>query len=264
MKGCCREKDANNLVQMADATLEKCRASISQNRTEKTAFQHPIQDYLDTPLNWPVEFMRLEVHRIFCQKLQQWTQFGLNLQDWPDSIDGNGFQIMVKSFRHSFYNNAGALVGVYRDEEAKGPLEAYIIHICLPNLCKQEEHFGAEGRRSHEREEDDKEALQALMEEKSTMSLRYFAGNFTSLIWILSISLAAVNPGDVSMYTANQFTGSIPESIGIFSFLNDIDISSNNLSGTFAPSMENLSTLTTLRVQNNQLSRNLDVLKGLM
>ncbi|CAL9234353.1 unnamed protein product [Arabidopsis halleri] len=89
-------------------------------------------------------YLEIEVHRIFCQKLQQWTQFGLNLQDWPDSIDGNGFQIMVKSFRHSFYNNAGALVGVYRDEEAKGPLEAYTIHICLPNLCKQEEHFGDE------------------------------------------------------------------------------------------------------------------------
>ncbi|EFH55261.1 predicted protein [Arabidopsis lyrata subsp. lyrata] len=74
-----------------------------------------------------------------------------------------------------------------RDEEAKGPLEAYTTRICLPNLCKQEEHFGgckdeqrrveelacgrkaplekAEGRRSHEPEEEDKEALQVLKKE---------------------------------------------------------------------------------------------------
>ncbi|ESQ38018.1 hypothetical protein EUTSA_v100284770mg, partial [Eutrema salsugineum] len=87
--------------------------------------------------------------------------------------------------------------------------------------------------------------------------------------------------------SANQFTGSIPESLGTLSFLNDmslndnllsgelpdvfqnlvglinLDISTNNLSGTLPPSMESLSTLTTLRVQNNQLSGTLDVLQGL-
>lgn len=87
--------------------------------------------------------------------------------------------------------------------------------------------------------------------------------------------------------SANQFTGSIPESLGTLSFLNDmslndnllsgelpdvfqnlvglinLDISSNNISGTLPPSMENLLTLTTLRVQNNQLSGTLDVLQGL-
>ncbi|CAE6013360.1 unnamed protein product [Arabidopsis arenosa] len=79
-----------------------------------------------------------------------------------------------------------------RDEEAKGPLEAYTTRICLPNLCKQEEHFGevakmneeewknlraeekaplergdiyAEGYKRLKAEEEDKEALQVLKKE---------------------------------------------------------------------------------------------------
>ncbi|CAN8247931.1 unnamed protein product [Cochlearia groenlandica] len=87
--------------------------------------------------------------------------------------------------------------------------------------------------------------------------------------------------------SANQFTGSIPESLGMLSSLSDmsvndnllsgeipdvfqnlvglinLDISSNNLSGALPLSMESLLTLTTLRTQNNQLSGTLDVLQGL-
>ncbi|KAG2278889.1 hypothetical protein Bca4012_040819 [Brassica carinata] len=87
--------------------------------------------------------------------------------------------------------------------------------------------------------------------------------------------------------SANQFTGSIPESLGTLSSLSDmslndnqlsgelpdvfqnlvglinLDISANNLSGTLPPSMESLSALTTLHVQNNQISGTLDVLQVL-
>ncbi|CAN6861513.1 unnamed protein product [Brassica oleracea] len=87
--------------------------------------------------------------------------------------------------------------------------------------------------------------------------------------------------------SANQFTGSIPESLGTLSSLSDmslndnqlsgelpdvfqnlvglinLDISANNLSGTLPSSMESLSALTTLHVQNNQISGTLDVLQVL-
>ncbi|KAG2330771.1 hypothetical protein Bca4012_019655 [Brassica carinata] len=87
--------------------------------------------------------------------------------------------------------------------------------------------------------------------------------------------------------SANQFTGSIPESLGTLSSLSDmslndnqlsgelpdvfqnlaglinLDISANNLSGTLPPSVQSLSALTTLHVQNNQLSGTLDVLQDL-
>ncbi|CAN6853323.1 unnamed protein product [Brassica oleracea] len=87
--------------------------------------------------------------------------------------------------------------------------------------------------------------------------------------------------------SANQFTGSIPESLGTLISLSDmslndnklsgelpdvfqnlvglinLDISANNLSGTLPSSMESLSALTTLHVQNNQISGTLDVLQVL-
>ncbi|CAN6817171.1 unnamed protein product [Brassica oleracea] len=87
--------------------------------------------------------------------------------------------------------------------------------------------------------------------------------------------------------SSNQFTGTIPESLGTLSSLSDIflnnnnlsgelpdvfqnlvslinlDISANNLSGMLPPSMGSLLALTTLHVQNNQLSGTLDVLQDL-
>ncbi|RAL41793.1 hypothetical protein DM860_008975 [Cuscuta australis] len=87
--------------------------------------------------------------------------------------------------------------------------------------------------------------------------------------------------------SANQFTGSIPESLSsltqlsavslnenkltgdipdVFQGLTDLvnlDLSSNNLSGTLPPSIGNMSALTTLHLQNNQISGTLDVLQDL-
>ncbi|XVE92824.1 hypothetical protein REPUB_Repub01dG0135900 [Reevesia pubescens] len=87
--------------------------------------------------------------------------------------------------------------------------------------------------------------------------------------------------------SANQFSGSIPDSLSSLTLLTDmslnnnllsgeipdafqalsglinLDLSNNNLSGQLPPSMENLSRLTTLRLQVNQLSGTLDVLQDL-
>ncbi|MBA0754363.1 hypothetical protein Gogos_021790, partial [Gossypium gossypioides] len=87
--------------------------------------------------------------------------------------------------------------------------------------------------------------------------------------------------------SANQFSGSIPDSLSSLTMLTDmslnnnnlsgeipdafqslsglinLDLSNNKLSGSLPPSMENLSSLTTLRLQANQLSGTLDVLQDL-
>lgn len=87
--------------------------------------------------------------------------------------------------------------------------------------------------------------------------------------------------------SANQFTGSIPNSLSELTLLSDmsvnqnlltgelsdafqnltgvinLDLSSNNLTGHLPPSMQSLSSLTSLHLQNNQLSGTLDVLQDL-
>lgn len=61
----------------------------------------------------------------------------------------------------------------------------------------------------------------------------------------------------------NQLTGEIPDSFQSIPGLTNLDISSNNLSGQLPPSLGSLTTLTTLHLQNNQLSGTLDVLQDL-
>ncbi|KAJ6297480.1 hypothetical protein OIU78_023099 [Salix suchowensis] len=86
---------------------------------------------------------------------------------------------------------------------------------------------------------------------------------------------------------ANNFTGSIPDSLSSLTLLNDmslndnflsgeipdvfqslpglinLDLSNNNLSGQLPSSFVDLASLTTLRLQDNQLSGTLDVLQDL-
>ncbi|RRT63549.1 hypothetical protein B296_00020816, partial [Ensete ventricosum] len=120
-------------------------------------------------------------------------------------------------------------------------------------------------------------------------------GNFSSII---TIDLSNNNIGGgipenlpLTLHTfflsANQFIGSIPNSLSKLTLLTDmsvnnnhltgdlpdaftsltglinLDLSFNNLSGQLPPSMGSLSSLTTLHVQNNQLSGILNVLEDL-
>ncbi|XWS39498.1 hypothetical protein CRYUN_Cryun18bG0059700 [Craigia yunnanensis] len=61
----------------------------------------------------------------------------------------------------------------------------------------------------------------------------------------------------------NLLSGEIPDAFQVLSGLINLDLSNNNLSGQLPPSMENLSRLTTLRLQVNQLSGTLNVLQDL-
>ncbi|XVF66877.1 hypothetical protein PTKIN_Ptkin10aG0073700 [Pterospermum kingtungense] len=61
----------------------------------------------------------------------------------------------------------------------------------------------------------------------------------------------------------NLLSGEIPDVFQSFSGLINLDLSNNNLSGQLPASMANLSRLTTLRLQVNQLSGTLDVLQDL-
>ncbi|KAJ0976067.1 hypothetical protein J5N97_018032 [Dioscorea zingiberensis] len=119
--------------------------------------------------------------------------------------------------------------------------------------------------------------------------------NFTTIITIdlsnnnIGGSIPENLPLTMSKFflSANQFTGSIPNSLSELTLLSDmsvnenhltgdlpdafqsltglinLDLSSNNLSGQLPPSMGSMSSITTLHIQNNQLSGTLDVLQDL-
>ncbi|XP_062189218.1 protein STRUBBELIG-RECEPTOR FAMILY 3-like isoform X3 [Phragmites australis] len=61
----------------------------------------------------------------------------------------------------------------------------------------------------------------------------------------------------------NHLTGEIPDVFSALTGLANLDFSSNNLTGPLPPSMGNLTALTSLHIQNNQISGTLDVLQDL-
>uniref|UniRef100_A0A0E0E4S4 Protein kinase domain-containing protein n=1 Tax=Oryza meridionalis TaxID=40149 RepID=A0A0E0E4S4_9ORYZ len=70
------------------------------------------------------------------------------------------------------------------------------------------------------------------------------------------------NLADMSL-NDNQLNGQLPDAFGSLTGLVNLDISSNNLTGVLPPSMKNLSSLTTLHMQGNRLSGTLNVLQDL-
>ncbi|PQM39107.1 hypothetical protein Pyn_23354 [Prunus yedoensis var. nudiflora] len=95
------------------------------------------------------------------------------------------------------------------------------------------------------------------------VSLRNFflsANQFTGSIPDSLASLAELT--DMSLNN-NLLTGEIPDSFQSITGLINLDLSSNNLSGQLPPSLKSLVSLTTLHLQNNQLSGTLDVLQDL-
>ncbi|CAL9112010.1 unnamed protein product [Musa acuminata var. zebrina] len=61
----------------------------------------------------------------------------------------------------------------------------------------------------------------------------------------------------------NHLTGDLPDAFSSLTGVINLDLSFNNLSGQLPPSMGSLSSLTTLHIQNNQLSGILNVLEDL-
>ncbi|EEF44487.1 lrr receptor-linked protein kinase, putative [Ricinus communis] len=86
------------------------------------------------------------------------------------------------------------------------------------------------------------------------------ANNFTGSIPDSISSLTLLT----AMSLNNNFlSGEIPDSFQFLAGLINLDLSSNNFSGQLPPSFENLIHLTTLRLQENQLSGTLNVLEDL-
>ncbi|KAL6538240.1 hypothetical protein OROGR_012228 [Orobanche gracilis] len=84
------------------------------------------------------------------------------------------------------------------------------------------------------------------------------------LIGSIPSSLSSISQLQALSLNNNELTGEIPDAFEALTALVNLDLSNNSLSGQLPPSIRNLSSLVTLsRLQNNQLSGTLDVLKDL-